>query len=151
MQFFTTVLPRHHPFLSPPIFLTPSPPLPLPQGEFEYYDASCKALAAAGVAVPAYPPFSVFGFPLKEPPHIVFHPNFAVSFANFKSKFPTPGAVAIAPRSTLVVKGGGVTISGLTLDGALTISAVEGAVVHVKRLTVKNAGWELVPLQRELL
>lgn len=51
------------------------------EGELEFYDAGCKALAAAGVALQPYADFSVFGFALKLPPRVVFHPNFAVSFA----------------------------------------------------------------------
>lgn len=99
------------------------------EGELEYYDAGVNALSGAGVPLDkaAYPPFSVFGFTLREPPHIVLHPNFAVSFAGLTAKLPSPAAVAIAPRSTLVVEGPDVVIESLQLDGALVIKAVPGA------------------------
>ena len=69
------------------------------EGELEYYDAGVRALAAAGVPLDrgSYRPFSVFGFDLKEPPHIVLHPNFAVSFAGLQAKLPTPAAVKVRP------------------------------------------------------
>ena len=117
------------------------------EGELEFYGAGCKALAAAGVALPPSRVLSVFGFSLEEPPHIVLDPAFAVSFASFRAKFPTPADVSIATGSTLVVEGGrDVVFHSLHLDGALKITAVAGAEVHVRGLVVKNAGWPLVPL-----
>ena len=113
-----------------PLSLSRSPHL---QGELEFYDAACKALTAAGVTVPPYSPFSVFGFSLREPPHIVFHPNFAVSFANFKSKFPAPASVKIAQGATLVVKGN-VTFHALDLTGTLVVNAAPGARVGESKL-----------------
>ena len=86
-----------------------------------------KALIAAGVTAPQYPEFSVFGFTLREPPHVVFHPSFAVSFANFRSKITAPADFKLAPRATLVVEGSGVTLGAVYVDGALVIKAVPGA------------------------
>jgi UDP-sugar pyrophosphorylase len=104
------------------------------EGELEFYDAGVRALEAAGApldrAGPLYAPFSVFGFDLKEPPHVVLHPNFAVSFAGLKAKLPGAGALKLAPRATLVVEGPDVVIEGpLEVDGALVIKAVPGAKV----------------------
>ena len=112
------------------------------EGELEYYDAGVRALAASGVPLDrgAYQDFSVFGFALKEPPHIVLHPNFAVSFAGLKSKLPNPSAVKISPRSTLVVEGPDVSIESLDLDGALVIKAVPGARVGECRVPSTTAG-----------
>lgn len=45
-----------------------------------------------------------------------------------------------------MIKGGGVVIEALDLDGALIITAVPGANVTVRRLRVANAGWPIVPL-----
>ena len=84
--------------------------------------------------MPAYPPFAVFGFALREPPHVVFHPSFAVSFANFKSKITAPSDFKLAPRATLVVEGPDVKLGALDVDGALIIKAVPGA--HVGALSV---------------
>jgi UDP-sugar pyrophosphorylase len=116
------------------------------EGELEYYDAGYRALEAAGVPVPARSVLGVFGFSLPAPPQIVFAPKFAVSFNVFKSKFPTPSAVRISSRSTLVIDGSDVTIESLDLDGALVIRAVEGAKVVVRNAKVENQGWPLVPL-----
>lgn len=117
------------------------------EGEVEFYAAEARKLAAAGVALPPPEPFSALGFDLLCGPKVVTHPNFAVSFANFKSKFPRPSDVRITARSTLVLSGPGVTIEALDLDGALVIAAVDGARVTVRRLRVANAGWPLVPLE----
>ncbi len=50
------------------------------EGEFEYYGAASHALRAAGVTLPPTRVFECLGFQIAEPPHIVFHPSFAVSF-----------------------------------------------------------------------
>lgn len=55
-------------------------------------------------------------------PHIVFSPHFSVFYSELKRRFPTPSAISVTARSTLLVTGGGdVTIEGLALDGALDI------------------------------
>jgi len=41
-----------------------------------------------------------------------------------------------------VVRGEGVTIRALVLDGALEIEAEPGATVDVRALVVRNRGWE---------
>jgi UDP-sugar pyrophosphorylase len=117
-----------------------------PEGEFEYYAAACRQLAAVGVPIPPPGTFRVLGFELADPPHVVLHPDFAVSFAALKAKFPTPQAVAISQRSTLVLQGPGVVVHSLALDGALVVRAVPGAHVTIKRLAVRNVGWALTPL-----
>ncbi len=119
------------------------------EGEIEFYTAACRQLTAVGVPLPPTRVFEALGFDLPDPPHVVFHPNFAVSFAAFRGKFPTPAEVHITQRSTLVVEGPDVTISSLDLDGALIIKAVAGAVVNVKGLKVANEGWPLTPLGQQ--
>ena len=49
----------------------------------------------------------------------------------WRSKFPTPSAVYLAPRSTLVLEGSleSLSIEALTLSGALVLRAVPGAKV----------------------
>lgn len=118
------------------------------EGEIEFYQAACRQLSAVGVQLPPNGTFHVPpGFDLSDPPHVIFHPNFAVGFKAFQSKVPSPGSIHISQRSTLVVEGPDVVIESLDLDGALVIKAVAGAKVTVKGLKVSNAGWSLVPLQ----
>lgn len=117
------------------------------EGEFEFYDAGNKALAAVHVPLPASGVYRVLGFELPDPPHVVFHPNFAVSFKAFKGKFPSPAQVKISQKSTLVVEGPGVVFESLEVDGALTIKAVPGAKVTIRGLKVVNKGWELKQLE----
>jgi len=117
------------------------------EGELEFYEAGCRALAGLGVKIPDATTLEVFGFKLRETPHIVFHPNFAVSFANFRSKFAHPEQIHIAAKSTLVVEGPDVKIQALDLNGALIIKAVPGAVVDIQHLKVHNDGYSLVPLE----
>jgi UDP-sugar pyrophosphorylase len=117
------------------------------EGEIEFYGAHCRMLAAAGVALPAFGELRAQGFALPCPPQVVFHPNFAVSVAAFKGKFPSPQSVSISQRSALVISGPDVVVEGLELDGALVVTAVPGAKVTLaKGLKVSNAGWALVPL-----
>lgn len=55
-------------------------------------------------------------------PQIVLSPQFAVFYSELRGRLPTPSAVSVTARSTLVVSGDGdVTIEGLVLDGALEI------------------------------
>lgn len=117
------------------------------EGEIEFYTAAYRQLSSVGVTMPSFGVFQVLGFDLQDPPHIVFHPNFAVSYAAFAKKFPSPSNVHITQRSTLVVEGEDIVIDSLDLDGTLVVKAVPGAKVTIKGLNVKNNGWSLVPLQ----
>ena len=117
------------------------------EGEVEFYGAHCRQLEAAGVALPPPGVLRAQGFELPISPRVVFHPNFAVSFAAFKAKFPEPRDVSLTSRSTLVVEGPDVVIAGLELDGCLVVKAVAGAhVTLAKGLKVVNKGWDLVAL-----
>ena len=115
------------------------------EGEVEFYAAACRQLAAAGVALPPPGVLAAQGFELPLTPLVVFHPNFAVSFAAFRAKFPAPAAVRISQRSALVVEGSDVVVEGLELDGALIVRACAGARVTLRGLVVRNAGWALTP------
>lgn len=75
-------------------------------------------------------------------PQLVFAPSFAPSQSILRSRFPSPAGICITKRSTLVVDGSGnVTIHKLALDGALRISACDGAIVEIRTLSVENAGY----------
>lgn len=75
-------------------------------------------------------------------PQLVFAPSFAPSQSILRSRFPSPADIRISKRSTLVVDGtGDVTIHKLALDGALRISACDGATVNIHSLSVQNTGY----------
>ena len=115
------------------------------EGEVEFYAAHCRQLAAAGVALPPAGELAAQGFALPLSPMVVFHPNFAVSFAAFRAKFPAPAEVRLSQRSALVIEGPDVTVAGLELDGALVVRACAGARVVIRGLRVANRGWALTP------
>jgi len=71
-------------------------------------------------------------------PLIVLHPSWGVSLTEMKSR--VSGSVSIAPGSVLMLEGD-VEISGLELDGALIVRALNGSRVVLKNMKVKNAGW----------
>ncbi len=48
----------------------------------------------------------------------------------------------MSQRSSLVLQGAGITVRGLDLDGALVVRAGRGVKVALKRLAVRNKGWE---------
>jgi UDP-sugar pyrophosphorylase len=117
------------------------------EGEMDFYDAQCRRLAAAGVAIPKYGSILVQGFTLALPPRIVLHPNFAPTQAVLASRFPDPAAISISQRSTLIIEGPDVRVEGLELDGTFVVKACAGAFVTLKKgLKVINAGWSLEAL-----
>jgi len=118
------------------------------EGEFEYYAAASHALAAVGVPLAPPTTFTAVGITVPRHPAIVVHPGFANGINDWRRAFPTPAAVSITPRSSLVITGPGkCTIEGLALDGGLSIHVGKGASVLVKRLKVENEGVEFVPLE----
>ncbi len=93
--------------------------------------AACRALEALGVQVePSQAMTAAGGFDVPCPPRVVLQPSFACTFQQLKRHFPTPKRVSVSQRSTLVITGpGSITVKQLQLDGALRISAAQGAVV----------------------
>ena len=86
----------------------------------------------AGISLPVHNAMIVFGF------------DFAVTQAELKAHFPSPGKVEISSRSSLIVDGAGaLKIQSLQLDGALQVCAPGGCNVVVKEVRVTNRGWEL--------
>jgi UDP-sugar pyrophosphorylase len=118
------------------------------EGELEYYASASKALAALGVALPPPGEFAAQGFSVPSAPKIVVSPFFANAFEDWRAAFPSPKAISITNRSTLVVQGRGkVRFHGLALDGGLFIEACEGAVVEVRGLKVQNGGVRFLQLE----
>jgi len=81
-------------------------------------------------------------------PAVVLKPDFVCCPGEYKAKFPTPEQVKISSRSTLIVRGSGVVIEKLDLDGALIIECPEGKSLVVNRSEpIKNDGWVRVKVE----
>lgn len=74
-------------------------------------------------------------------PDLVLRPSFALCSTELKQKITNPAQVKISGRSSLVLKGEGLTIESLDLDGALIIECEAGATGVIRNLVVKNEGW----------
>ena len=78
-------------------------------------------------------------------PNLVLHPSFCLTISDYKDRFPDPSQVTISRRSTMVIRGAGVLIQTLHLDGCLLIDCDEGFSAKVNG-KVWNLGWEIIPL-----
>ena len=67
-------------------------------------------------------------------PLVTWKPKWGLTFAEIKSK--VSGSCSISQRSTMVLKGRDIFVDGLSLDGALIISSVDGAEVFHDKLMV---------------
>jgi UDP-sugar pyrophosphorylase len=114
-------------------------------GEADQYAAMRLMLRARGCQVEDAAPVSYNGIKVIPGPAIVLKPDFACCPGEFNIKFPTPEKVKISARSTLVVRGPGVTIESMDLDGTLVIDVDRGEEAIVRDLVVKNDGWVQVP------
>ena len=74
-------------------------------------------------------------------PSVVLKPDFVLSPSDYEQRFPFPTSVSITSRSTLVVRGSGVVIESLQLDGTLIIDYPDGKPLTVRDMVVQNAGW----------
>ena len=81
-------------------------------------------------------------------PAVVLKPDFVCCPAELKARFPYPEKIHISARSTLFVRGSGVVIESLILDGALIIDYKKGEKVLVKDKVVTNLGWVRVRDER---
>ena len=116
-------------------------------GEADQYASTRKILSSIGCNIVDASPVSFNGIVITPGPEIVLAPSFAIFPAECRIKFPNPSHVKISSRSSLVVRGNGVIIESLELDGALVIECEEGASGVIRNLIVKNAGWEKVPCE----
>jgi UDP-sugar pyrophosphorylase len=114
-------------------------------GEADQYAAMRMMLRARGCQVEDAAPVEYNGIKVVPGPAIVFKPDFACCPGEFNIKFPTPEKVKISSRSTLVVRGPGVIIESLDLDGTLVIDVDRGEEAIVRDLVVVNDGWVQVP------
>ncbi len=116
-------------------------------GEADQYAATRIMMAAIGCQIQEAEAVNYNGIKVVPGPAIVFKPDFACCPAEYTIKFPTPEKIKISARSTLVVRGPGVTIESLELDGALIIDCDRGEEAIVRDLKVQNDGWEFIPVE----
>lgn len=124
-----------------------TPPGTAATGESDQYAAQRIFLQSHGCKVEDADPVVYSGIQVVPGPAIVMAPDFVCCPGDLKVKFPTPEKVSISSRSTLVVRGAGVVIESLELDGCLVVEADPGETVTIKDLVVKNDGWVQVPIE----
>jgi UDP-sugar pyrophosphorylase len=114
-------------------------------GEADQYAAIRTMMRARGCQVEDAAPVDYNGIQIVPGPAIVLKPGFACCPGEYNIKFPSPEKVKISARSTLVVRGPGIIIESLDLDGALVLDVARGEEAIVRDLVVKNDGWLQVP------
>ena len=112
-------------------------------GEADAYTSGCEMLAAAGVRLPPAAATLLAGVKVSLGARVVVDASFGVGVAAWRAKLPTPTAVSLTSRSTLMLEGDlrGLRIEELTLDGTLIVRVCAGATVVLRRVRVSNAGW----------
>ncbi|XP_078428559.1 UDP-sugar pyrophosphorylase [Wolffia australiana] len=109
-------------------------------GEMAIYRANCLILRKAGVQV-ADPVIKSFNNQEVEVwPRVTWRSKWGPTFSEVKKK--VRGECSITQKSTLVIDGRDVYLEGLSLDGSLLVSAVDGAEVRVGG-SFHNKGWNL--------
>ncbi|MGL1933750.1 MAG: UTP--glucose-1-phosphate uridylyltransferase [Fibrobacterales bacterium] len=109
--------------------------------ERDYYLGNSEKLRFAGSTVGQGAEQLFLGLPFQGP-QIVIKPSTALSVGEVAEKFKK---CTIASDATLVIKGSGVTLDGVTIasGAALVVQAVDGAEVEIKDLTVANGGYTI--------
>lgn len=110
-------------------------------GEADQYTAFRRLLKSIGCNVETAKQETYSGIEITPGPAIVLKPDFACCASELPARFPFPMAINISARSTLFVRGSGVVIESLDLDGALIIDYKKGEKVVIKDKVVRNAGW----------
>ena len=122
------------------------PPATAASAEMAVYNMHATSLRRLGAAVAPPLPKSYRGVEVPVGPSVVLLPSFAPCLTALAAKLPSPAAIEISARSTLVVRGADVVIERLKLDGALIIDVADGASLRIESLHVANKGWEFVEL-----
>lgn len=110
-------------------------------GEADQSSATRQLLRSIGCQVSEGSNVKFNGIEVVSGPDCVLKPSFAACSTEYKKKFPNPSAVKISGRSSLVLKGEGLVIESLELDGALIVECEDGASGVIRNLIVKNKGW----------
>lgn len=125
------------------------PPQCAASAEHDVFAINRQKLRAVGVTFPDAKPVTTewLGIPVDTTgPQLVFTGGFAPAQSVLAANFPTPEAIKISRRSTVILDGQDIMVHALDVDGAVKISAVPGAQVEVKSLHVENAGVEYEPV-----
>jgi UDP-sugar pyrophosphorylase len=122
------------------------PPHSASTAEFAVYGMHASALRRLGATVEPPVPRQFRGVTVHAGAAVVLDASFAPCVTILADRLPSPAAIRISRCSSLVVRGAGVTIYSLDLDGALEIEAEPGASVEVSSLRVHNRGWEFQEL-----
>ena len=115
--------------------------------ESDKYIQNQRKLKHLGVDVPVTNDedlMEIAGIPVTPGPRIILCPAFGITQKEYEEKI--LGPIQISKNSALVLEGHHLKIKNLQVDGALVIRTGEDTHVTVDGLSVKNAGWELVPL-----
>jgi UDP-sugar pyrophosphorylase len=113
-------------------------------GEADQYAAVRKIMQKIGCKIEDAPMETHLGINVVPGPAVVLKPDFALCPAEIRQKFPNPDQIKISARSTLVIRGDGVVVRGLDLDGALIVDVKPGEECILEALEVKNEGWTRV-------
>ena len=117
-------------------------------GEADAYTSGCEMLSAAGVPIAPANDVVMAGVRIALGARVVIDPTFGVGVAAWRQKLPSPQAVRLSNRSTLLLQGElrGLRIESLDLDGALVLRMCEGANVTLRNVRVANSGWSFKSL-----
>lgn len=113
-------------------------------GEADQYNSYRLMLRTIGCRIEQGPVETYKGINVTLGPAVVLKPSFVCCPAEYKTKFPYPERVRISSRSTLIVRGEGVVIESLDLDGACIIDCPQGEEVLIKDRVIRNEGWVFV-------
>eukprot|EP00439_Symbiodinium_sp_Y106_P056706 s793_g7.t5 len=123
-----------------------TPPHGAASAENAVYHANCVQLQLLGASVAPARERHWRGGPQLMGPAVVLCPDFAPSLAELRKKLPAPECISIAADSCLELRGSGLVLEHLDLQGALRVVAGPGVTLHICKLTVRNRGREFVAL-----
>ncbi|CAE7248513.1 USP [Symbiodinium pilosum] len=123
-----------------------TPPHGAASAEAAVYHANCELLRILGANVAAPSERRWRGGPQLMGPAVVLWPDFAPSLAELCKKLPCPEKISIASGSSLELRGSGLAIEHLNLEGALRVVAGPGVTLCIRELTIRNRGREFVAL-----
>uniref|UniRef100_A0A7S2V323 Uncharacterized protein n=1 Tax=Fibrocapsa japonica TaxID=94617 RepID=A0A7S2V323_9STRA len=108
------------------------------------YRAFAEVLKILGATVEMAEDQEYAGIPVSIGPLVVMEPSFATCPQEMRARFPSPENIKISSKSVLIVRGEGVVVERLDLDGSVLLDAEEGAKLTVRQLVVKNNGAKLL-------
>jgi UDP-sugar pyrophosphorylase len=113
-------------------------------GESDQYNAQRIILRNIGVNIEESTIQLYHGIKVIPSPAIVLQSDFVQFPGDYFDKFPFPCNVKISNRSTLIVRGSGVVIESLDLDGTCIIDYPNGEKITIRDKVIRNAGWKRI-------